>query len=83
MERTEYMQSLMNDTYSSVAIEAIQNGFDGSWERLIAARLRKDYVAGHSEAEVIVHAVGGVSDQKLMEAAKLITSSKIPENETK
>jgi hypothetical protein len=33
------MQKIMNDTYPGIAIEAITNGFEGSWERLIAKKL--------------------------------------------
>lgn len=75
MERTKYMTAILNETYPLVAIEAIKNGFDGALERLIAARLRKDYNNGHSEAEVIMSAVEGSASN----AAKLIINSKIPE----
>lgn len=78
MVRTDYMQSLMNETYNKIAIEALKNGFSGSWERLIARQLKRDYDNSNSEAECIIQAVGGVSDQKLMEAANLIIHSKIP-----
>lgn len=79
MERTKYMSKIMTDTYGQVAIEAIKGGFDGSWERVIARQLRKDCSAGHSEAETIVQSVDG----DFTKAAYLITSSKIPEYETK
>lgn len=82
MERTIYMQKVMNDTYTDVAIEAIKGGFNGAWERLIAERLRTDYDKGISEAEVIIDSVKGKWDntqQQLMMAAHLITSSKILE----
>jgi len=78
MERTKYMQSLMTDTYGQVAIEAIKGGFYGAWERAIARRLRRDYSAGHSEAETIVQSVDG----DFTKASYLITSSKISEYET-
>lgn len=81
MERTKYMTQIMNETYAGVAIEAVKNGFDGSWERLIAAKLRKDYIKGISEAECLVHAAGGVSDQKLLQMAHFITNSKIVEHD--
>lgn len=82
MERTVYMKKTMNDTYAGVAIEAIERGFDEAWERLIAERLRTDYEKGISEAEVIIDSVKGKWDntqQQLMAAAHLITSSKIPQ----
>lgn len=82
MTRTKYMQEIMNSTYSGIAIEAIHRGFDGSWERLIAKQLRKDYEAGNSEAECIIDAVGGLSDQKLLQAAGLIIESKILNHDT-
>lgn len=50
MKRTLYMTNLMASTYPMVAMNAIMGGFDGSWERLIASRLRKDYSENHSEA---------------------------------
>lgn len=78
MERTNYMQAIMTETYSDVAIEAIKTGFNGAWERVIARRLERDYINGHSEAEVIVESAGS-----LKQASYLITSSKIPEHETK
>ncbi len=81
MERTQYMQQLMTSTYPQVAIEAITGGFDGSWQRLIVKRLRQDYAKGKSEAECIVQAAGGLSDQKLMQAADMILNSKIPAHE--
>jgi hypothetical protein len=82
MIRTKYMQSIMNATYPHIAIEAIKNGFDGAWQRLIAERLLNDYNAGNSEAECIIESVGGLSMQKRMQAAKLITSSKIMSHDT-
>jgi hypothetical protein len=82
MTRTPYMQRLMTSTYSMIAIKAINGGFDNAWERLIAERLLKDYNAGNSEAECLIESVGGLSKEKRMQAAKLITSSKIPENVT-
>lgn len=75
MERTTYMSNCMTSTYSLVAIEAISGGLQGSWERLIAKKLKKDIQSGNSEAEVIVDSVGG----DYMKAAKLIIDSKIPE----
>lgn len=83
MERTNYMQSLMTSTYPSIPMEAIMGGFDGSWERLIAKRLEKDYRRHHSEAVEIVDscdAPGEKSNACFLRAAYLITSSKIPEN---
>jgi hypothetical protein len=82
MTRTKYMQTVMNETYPGIAIEAIKNGFEGAWDRLIAERLLKDYNAGNSEAECIIEAAGGLSMQKRMQAAKLITSSKIMSHDT-
>jgi hypothetical protein len=80
MIRTEYMKNLMTSTYPNVAIEAFKNGFQGSWERCIAKKLREDYNKGNSEAECLVQSIGGLSDQKLIELAHLITSSKIKEH---
>lgn len=77
-ERTPYMQRLMTSTYPQIVIEAIQGGFTGSWERLIARRLAMDVERDHSEAVMIVESCGGC----FMKAAYLITNSKIPENET-
>jgi hypothetical protein len=84
MERTPYMQSLMTSTYPMVAIEAIQGGFDGSWERLIAKAIEKDYRRNHSEAVEIVDSCdvpGEKSNGCFLRAAYLITSSKIPSHE--
>jgi len=82
MTRTPYMQLLMTSTYPMVAIEAINGGFEGAWERLIAERLLNDYNAANSEAECLLLSVGGLSMQKRMQAAKLITSSKIQSHDT-
>lgn len=82
MERSKYMSRIMASTYPGVAIEAIRNGFDGAWQRLIVKQLRKDYEAGNSEAECIVQAAGGLSNQKLMQAADLIINSKIEPHAT-
>lgn len=76
MTRTNYMQTIMTATYSSVAIEAIKGGFTGAWERCIEKRLRHDVDNNHSEACEILESVG----MDYMKAAHLITSSKIPES---
>lgn len=55
MERTTYMTNLMTSTYPNIAPEAVMNGFDGAWERLIAAKLLKDYERGHSESEELMN----------------------------
>jgi hypothetical protein len=73
MQRTEYMQKIMMATYNDVAIEALKNGFDGAWERLIARRLKLDASNGNSEAEVILQANG---DNAAI-AAKMIYNSKM------
>jgi hypothetical protein len=77
MERTPFMQQLMNITYPEVAIEAIKGGFSGSWERCIARHLKLIY-RHHSEAAEIVDYCEG----DYMKAAHLITSSQIPVNTT-
>lgn len=47
MKRTPYMQLVMDNTYSQVAIIAIQQGsIDGAWEKAISERLQKDYSQG-------------------------------------
>lgn len=74
MERTPFMQTIMTITSSQVPMEAVLNGFDGSWERCIAKALKNSVAAGNSEAEVILQAAGGDS----LKAAHLITSSQIP-----
>lgn len=82
MERTAYMQSLMDRTYPGVAIETIQNGFNGSWERLIAKELELSYRRYHSEACEIVDSCdvpGDKSNACFLRAAHLITASKRPE----
>lgn len=76
MERTPFMQTLMTSTYPQIPMEAVLNGFDGSWERCIAKALKNSAAVGNSEAEVILEAAGG----DYLKAAYLITSSKIPEN---
>jgi hypothetical protein len=76
MERTQYMQKLMTQTYPQIAIEAITGSFEGAWERLIAKKLKKDVDSGHSQACEICESVGN----DYMKAAYLITSSVIPEN---
>lgn len=79
------MQRLLTSTYSMVAVEAIKEGFDGSWERLIAARLHKDFLNDHSEASEIIESVcvpGMAASKAYLKAAYLITSSKIPECHT-
>lgn len=83
--RSEYMQSVLDATYPNLAVEAIKGGFDGAWERLISAQLRKDYIADHSEANEIVESVmvkGDKASQTYLKAAYLITSSKIPSEDT-
>ncbi len=75
MDRTNFMQQCLTATYPNVAVEAIKGGFNGAWERLIAAKLKREIQAGQSEAEVIVDSCGG----DYMKAAKLIIDSKIPE----
>lgn len=89
MTRSTYMQNLMTLTYPTIAIEAIKNGFDGAWERLIAERLRKDYRADHSQAVVLVDSQpidDNVPEElqlfhKSIKAAHLITSSTIQTHE--
>jgi hypothetical protein len=71
--RTPYQQSIMTATYPGVAREAIIRGFDGSWERLIAQRLRIDAKSGISEAEVLLQYCEGDA----LKAAYLVTNSKI------
>jgi hypothetical protein len=70
------MQNLMIAAYPQVALEAIQRGFDGSFERCIANVLKHGVLAGHSEAEVILQAASG----DYLKAAQLITSSKAHES---
>lgn len=80
MKRTPYFQHLMTSTYPSLPIEAVQNGFTGAWERLIAAQLQKDFVKGHSEAEVLLQSMADSVEPLrniCLKAAYLITSSKI------
>jgi hypothetical protein len=85
MIRSTYMQSIMDSTYAGVAIEAIKNGFDGAWERLIAERLKKDCEAEHSEAleivESLIDSPGPKEKHLFLMAAYLITSSKIEGHE--
>ena len=76
MERTPYMQSIMTLSQPRTMMEAVFNGFDGSQERAIADSLKRAVANGNSEAEVILEAAEG----DYMAAAKLITSSKIPEH---
>lgn len=77
MKRTTYMQSLLTTTYPGIAVEAIKNGFDGAWERLIANRLKQDALRDVSEAQMILESVG----YNHMKAAYLITSSTIQTHE--
>jgi hypothetical protein len=78
------MQQVMNEIYNKVAIEAIASGFDGSWERVIAERLYIDYLKDHSECCEIVGSIKIFSSLKnaCQKAAYLITSSKIPSEDT-
>lgn len=78
MTRTTYMQEIMTSTYPRIPIEAVRNGYNGAWERLIAEQLRFDTSYDHSEACEIVESV----DRNFMKAAQLIINSKIPENVT-
>lgn len=71
--RTPYMQQIMMDTYTGIAIEAIYRGFAGSWERLIAKRLVRDAQIGISEAELILESCSN----DVMKAAHLVTGSKV------
>ncbi len=74
--RTTYMQSLMQSTYSLVAIEAIQSGtISLAWEKVIARQLVRDAQADKSEAVLILESCNG----DVMEAAKLVTGSIPPE----
>lgn len=86
MTRSKYMQELMTSTYSMVATEAIEGGFDGAWERLISYRLKIDCKAEHSEAleivESLIESPGPKEKPLFLKAAYLITSSKIEEHET-
>lgn len=83
MIRSSYMQNLMTSTYPMVAVEAIKNGWDGAWERLIAQRLRIDYKSDHSEAVELINAQPlKTFIDKSLQAAYLITSSTIRSNET-
>lgn len=84
MKRTAYQQSLMDSTYAGIAIEAIKNGWEGAWERLIANRLWADCQKEHSEAREITDSVRADSDDYMapyLRAAKLITSSTIQTHE--
>lgn len=73
----------MTSTYTGVAIEAIKNGLDGAWERLIAQRLLIDYKSDHSEAVEILNTQTGTDSMKnkSLLAAFLITSSTIQTHE--
>lgn len=70
--RTPFMEKIMQETYSQVAIEAITGGFPGSWERCIARSLQAYASKDHSEATLILDSVNG----DLIKAAYLITNSK-------
>jgi hypothetical protein len=78
MTRTAYMQQIMNETYPQIVIEAVNGGFKGAWQRLIAKRLQKDCKADHSEAIEICDSVGN----DLTKASYLVTSSKIVSHDT-
>jgi hypothetical protein len=65
----------MTETYSDILIETIKNGYDGSWERLIAKRLERDAMNGHSQAELILAS----NDYDALNGAKQILLSKTPE----
>lgn len=84
MTRSKYMQSLLTSTYPMVAIEAIKNGWEGAWERLIAKRLRIDYKSDHSEAVELINAQPlKTFIDKSIHAAYLITKSTIQTHESK
>lgn len=85
MTRTPYMQSLMQSTYSLVAIEAIMGGFEGAWQRVIANKIHQDYLSDHPEACEIVNSVkapGQVARETYLLAAYLVTSSVIAEEDS-
>lgn len=75
MERTNYMQSLLNDTYANAAVIAIQTGtINGAWEQALRNRLRQEVKNKVSEAEVILQYCGG----NYFAAAELIKTSNVP-----
>ena len=79
------MQLLLTVTQPEIDLEAIRSTFSGSWERLIAKRILRDYLAKHSEAcELMEYAMKedpSLSVQRAaLAVAQLITSSKIHEN---
>lgn len=76
MKRTPFMIALMERNRGLLALEAIERGWDGAFERLIAKSLKYAVSRGESQAEVILQAAGG----DYMKAAHLITSSEISEN---
>lgn len=79
------MQSVYSSTYHGVGVEAFLNGFDGSWERLIAKRILADYEKGISEAEVLMDAQFSAGIKSKAHAAsnvaKLIYTSTIQPHE--
>jgi hypothetical protein len=83
--RTEYMQSLLDATKYDVGVEAIKGGFIGAWERLIAGRIKTDWIRDVPEACEIIESVmvkGDPATVTYYKAAKLITSSIIPSEQT-
>lgn len=73
IKRTPFMTFLMEMSHGLLALEAIERGWDGAMERLVAKSLKKAVERGESEAEVLLQATGG----NYLKAAYLITSSKI------
>lgn len=79
------MQQCMTLTYPMMALEAIKSGFDGAWERLIAAKVLKDFINDFSEAFELMSFVSQEDPAMPVKAAALkvaylITNSKIPDS---
>jgi hypothetical protein len=83
--RTEIMQQILNETREYVAIEAIQNGFTGSWERVISRQLKESHLAGSLAIldllDYLCIPAHNLTDSVFEKVAYMITSSRLPSEE--
>lgn len=78
LNRTAYMQHLMNTTYVQGAIKAVLEGFDGSREKAIADQLYLDIFADQNHQAFDILDLTGDTNytrETFLKAAYLVTGS--------
>lgn len=81
LKREPWMQALWETTYPLTVMEAVRNGFDGSFERAMAGQLKWMYknLIHLPEIDLILQETGTdnhMSDASFYRAAELIIESK-------